>query len=132
MPFRTRRDFLLGATARKTSRCGRRVIERESIAGTVIDGEFKSKRDGNWYPLRDADMSHTHDCVRMWNEVGRPAGWEPRGPEARAFMNDPSNYYLEHYSYNRSDGAKLRIGYKMTAKQNRMFQKQKQSKRTIQ
>lgn len=57
------------------------------------------------YPIDEADMSHINDAVTWWNKMGRLYG--PRSPQVRAWMNNPDNYYLEYYRYNRSDGAKL-------------------------
>lgn len=54
-------------------------------------------------------MAHKIDAVTWWNEVGRKYG--PKSPEVRKWMLDPDNYYLEHYSINRSQGANLRQTY---------------------
>ncbi|MNY83148.1 hypothetical protein D3C86_2257050 [compost metagenome] len=58
-----------------------------------------------------ADMAHKRDAVKYWNRTGRNHG--ARSPEVRKWMRDSKNYYLEHQTYNRSDGAKLGINYKL-------------------
>ena len=50
-------------------------------------------------------MAHKTDAVTWWNEVGRDYG--PKSKEVREWMLDSNNYYLEHYSINRSQGASL-------------------------
>lgn len=50
-------------------------------------------------------MSHKTDAVSWWNETGRQYG--AKSPEVRKWMLDSDNYYLDHYSINRSAGAKL-------------------------
>lgn len=52
-----------------------------------------------------ADMSHKTDAVTWWNNLGRLYG--PLSSQVRAWMNNPNNYYLEYFRYNRSAGAKL-------------------------
>lgn len=98
----------LGRTPGKNSRTGREVIARMRSNGDVIDvnGQtiFKAS-DGNWYPLREADMSHITDAVTWWNKTGRFLG--PKLPAVRQWMLDSKNYYLDHYSLNRSAGAQL-------------------------
>ena len=54
-------------------------------------------------------MAHKVDAVSWWNEIGRKYG--AKSPEVRKFMLDSENYYLEHYSINRSQGAKLNQTY---------------------
>ena len=54
-------------------------------------------------------MSHKIDAVKWWNSTGRQYG--ARSAEVRKWMKDSRNYYLEHYSINRSQGAKLGIKY---------------------
>nr|WP_264302509.1 MULTISPECIES: HNH/ENDO VII family nuclease [unclassified Shewanella] len=61
--------------------------------------------EGVWRPLREADMSHRVDAVSWWNSTGR--GYGARAPEVRNWMLDSNNYYLDHYSINRSQGAML-------------------------
>ena len=55
-----------GKTPGKYSRTGKEVQERIRKEGTLKDGpdgmEFKSS-DGEWYPIRYADMSHKTDAV---------------------------------------------------------------------
>ena len=71
--------------------------------------EFKAS-NGNWYRLKDADMAHTPtDAVSWWNETGRHYG--AKSKEVRKWMLDSNNYTLDHYSLNRSDGAKLTQRY---------------------
>ncbi|GFZ34460.1 hypothetical protein CSC2_49860 [Clostridium zeae] len=54
-------------------------------------------------------MSHKTDAVTWWNEVGKNYG--AKSPEVRKWMLDSNNYYLDHYSINRSQGAKLKQNY---------------------
>ena len=70
---------------------------------------FKSPTDGKWYPIKEADMAHITDAVVWWNQTGRKYG--AKSKEVREFMRDSKNYVLEHYSHNRSQGAKLGITY---------------------
>ncbi|EAZ9274936.1 RHS repeat-associated core domain-containing protein [Salmonella enterica] len=102
------RNDYLGRTPGKNSRTGREVIARMRQNGDVLDinGQtiFKAS-DGNWYPLREADMSHTTDAVTWWNNTGRYLG--PKSKPVRNWMLDSNNYYLDHYSLNRSAGAQL-------------------------
>ena len=107
-----RREYM-GATPRKDSRTGREVIERmreEGSVKTINGGDyFYSKEKEAWYPIKDADMSHIGDAVTWWNEKGRQYG--AKAPEVREFMLNSDNYYLEHYSVNRSQGARLKEVY---------------------
>ena len=89
----------MGRTPSKLSKTGREVIERMSQENKIQDGENK------WRPLNEADMAHKTDAVTWWNEVGRDYG--PKSKEVREWMLDSNNYYLEHYSINRSQGASL-------------------------
>jgi hypothetical protein len=66
--------------------------------------EFQAS-DKQWYPLSKADMAHKTDAVTWWNDEGRSYG--AKSPKVRDWMLDPNNYYLEHYSINRSQGAIL-------------------------
>lgn len=106
------REQYLGRTPGKGSKTGKEVIERMRKEGKIreVDGEtfFKSS-DGNWYPLREADMAHKVDAVTWWNETGRQYG--ARVPEVRKWMLDPNNYTLQHFSINRSLGAQIGQGY---------------------
>jgi len=104
------RDEYMGGTPGKKSSQGKKVIEQGKKDGVVredFDGnlEFKSPEDGKWYPIDQADMSHKVDAVSWWNETGRHHG--ARSPEVREFMLDWENYYLEHRTYNRSQGAQI-------------------------
>ncbi|MBR0565974.1 hypothetical protein J5J83_07585 [Azoarcus sp. L1K30] len=102
------REQYLGRTPGKSSKTGKEVQERMRKEGTLRDGpdgpEFKAS-DGEWYPLKDADMAHNTDAVKWWNETGRNYG--AKSSEVRKWMLDARNYTLDHYSYNRSAGAKL-------------------------
>ncbi len=104
----------MGRTPGKKSKTGLEVQDRMRKEGTLRDGldgpEFKSKQDGKWYPVEKADMSHKKDAVEWWNETGYKSG--PKSKEVREFMLDTDNYYLEHYSHNRSSGAKLQQTYR--------------------
>lgn len=100
----------MGRTPGKSSKTGRKVIERmrggeERIRGDGADLEFKSS-GGKWYGIKEADMAHKQDAVTYWNSRGGFFGAKSR--EVRKWMLDPKNYELEHYSHNRSAGAKLR------------------------
>lgn len=102
------REQYLGRTPGKNSRTGKEVQERMRKEGKLRDGpdgpEFKAS-DGEWYPLKDADMAHNKDAVTWWNETGRELG--AKSKEVRDWMLDSSNYTLDHYGINRSAGAKL-------------------------
>ncbi|WP_044424108.1 RHS repeat-associated core domain-containing protein, partial [Pseudomonas savastanoi] len=102
-----RTDYV-GRTPGKNSKTGRTVIENMRKEGK-IRGEgarmrFKSK-DEKWYPIKEADMAHKTDAVTYWNTKGGYFG--AKSPEVRQWMRDPKNYELEHFSTNRSAGAKL-------------------------
>ena len=101
----------LGRTPGKNSRTGREVFERmmKEVPPTArinAKGEklFKAS-DGKWYDIRKADMAHQTDAVTWWNSTGRNYG--PKSKEVREWMLDGKNYRLDHYSINRSAGAKL-------------------------
>lgn len=102
------RERYLGRTPGKDSRTGKEVQERMRSEDKLRDGkngtEFEAS-DGEWYPLKDADMAHNKDAVKWWNEEGRLLG--EKSPEVRKWMLDSKNYTLDHYSINRSAGAKL-------------------------
>ena len=120
----SKRQMYMGATPSKYSKVGREVIKRMHKQGLIsgdiskIDDvdfdfrtlQFKSLKDGGWYDIVDADMSHVNDAVTWWNKKGRFLG--PKAPRVRRFMTNPYNYYLEHYSYNRSGGAQIGETYK--------------------
>ncbi|MFB8375149.1 hypothetical protein [Paenibacillus taichungensis] len=62
------------------------------------------------YGLSTANMAHRNDpphtdAVTWWNNVGRNYG--AKSKEVRDWKLDSNNYVLDHYSLNRSDGAKL-------------------------
>lgn len=102
-----RRQYM-GRTPSKNSKTGREVIERMRAEGK-IRGQGKSMRfkasDDNWYSVKQADMAHKTDAVSWWNSTGRQYG--AKAPEVREWMKNSDNYYLEHFSINRSQGAKL-------------------------
>ncbi|MCG9771357.1 HNH/ENDO VII family nuclease [Pseudoalteromonas piscicida] len=103
----------LGKTPSKTSRTGKEVIARMRKEGKIRDKfgktQFKDSK-GNWHPLSQADMAHDPtDAVRWWNTKGRQYG--AKSKEVRKWMLDPNNYTLDHYSLNRSAGAKLKETY---------------------
>ena len=106
------REQYMGRTPSKNSKTGRLTIERMRAEGkirTVRGNTQFQASDGKWYALEEADMAHIKDAVTWWNQTGRFYG--PKAPEVREFMLNPKNYYLEHYSINHSQGAKLRINY---------------------
>jgi hypothetical protein len=108
----------MGKTPGKNSSTGKEVQERMRDEGTLRDGPdgpiFKSPENGRWYPLRDADMSHKTDAVKWWNEKGREFG--AKSGEVRKWMRESKNYTLEHFSINRSAGARLPDRYKTPLK----------------
>lgn len=103
------REQFMGGTPSKTSKTGKEVIARMSGEGhiKIVNGEmeFYSQGAEKWFPLDQADMSHIKAAVTWWNEEGRKYG--PKSKEVREFMLNSNNYYLEHYSINRSQGATL-------------------------
>lgn len=111
---RSLRELFLGKTPGKTSKTGRDVIARMEKDGQIrtdpLTGEKQFKASNQkWYNIDEADMAHTKDAVTYWNKEGRYYG--ARSPEVRAFMTDSKNYVLDHYSLNRSAGAKLPENY---------------------
>ena len=50
-------------------------------------------------------MAHKIDAVKWWNSVGRHYG--ARSAEVRKWMRDSSNYELDYFRINRSNGGKL-------------------------
>ncbi len=113
----TRRLECVGRTPSKSSRTGREVIARMKAEGKidVIKGKVMFQAgDGEWYELKYGDMAHKEDAVKWWNETGRRF-WE-KAPIVRKWMLDPENYYIEHYSINRSEGAKIGETYKPSLK----------------
>ena len=102
----------MGKTPSKPSKKGQKVKTRMrkqgKIKGYGKNMEFKAG-DGQWYPISQADMAHRTDAVKWWNRKGRQYG--AKAPEVRKWMKDSRNYYLEHYSINRSQGARLGIKY---------------------
>jgi hypothetical protein len=113
------RERYMGKTPGKNSKTGQAVIDRMNAQGKItyddITGEtlFQAS-DRQWYPLRQADMSHKVDAVKWWNRVGRKSG--AQSAKVREFMLDPDNYTLDYYKFNRSAGAKLGVGYKPPVK----------------
>jgi len=107
------REQYLGRTPGKKSRTGRKVQERMREEGTLRTnprGEVEFKSGDKWYPLKEADMGHNTDAVMWWNTEGYKLG--AKSPEVRKWMLDPDNYTLEHFSLNRSAGAKLGETYR--------------------
>src|SRR5690606_7268343 len=109
------RERYLGRTPGKNSRTGREVQARMRKKGTLRENpltgktEFKAS-NGKWYDLKHADMAHRRDAVTWWNKTGRRYG--AKSPEVREWMLKSRNYTLDHYSLNRSAGAKLGQRYK--------------------
>ena len=102
----------LGKTPGKSSSTGQKVIERmkkENKIKSINGNTMFLASDGKWYPIEEADMAHKVDAVTWWNNIGRFLG--PKSKEVREWMMNPDNYYLEHYSINRSAGAKLKEEY---------------------
>ena len=104
------REKYLGRTPGKNSATGRAVIDRMESEGKIRTDPLSGNReflssDGRWYDIAEADMSHKTDAVGWWNSTGRNFG--EKTPEVRAWMRDPANYELEHFSTNRSRGAIL-------------------------
>ena len=107
-----KRSMYMGRTPGKSSRTGRLVIDRMKKEGKITTTKGKTcfkASDGKWYDLSKADMAHKVDAVSWWNSVGRKYG--AKSKEVRKFMLNPDNYYLEHYSINRSQGPKLKQTY---------------------
>lgn len=55
-------------------------------------------------------MAHKTDAVSWWNKTGHKHG--AKSKEVRKWMLDSKNYELDHFSINRSQGAKLGETYK--------------------
>jgi hypothetical protein len=117
-PKTSLRNKYMGRTPGKKSATGRKVQERMRREGSMRDNpltgkpEFKAT-DNKWYPLREADMAHKTDAVRWWNSTGYRYG--PKSPKVREWMLDPKNYRLDHYSLNRSAGARIGQRYRPPA-----------------
>lgn len=112
------RNQYMGRTPGKNSRTGREVQNRMRNEGTLRDNKVTGKPEfqatnGRWYPLDKADMAHRTDAVRWWNSTGYQYG--ARAPEVRRWMLDPKNYRLDHYSLNRSAGARIGQTYRPPA-----------------
>lgn len=112
------REILLGRTPGKGSATGTAVKKRMKSEGTFRTRrgkeQFKSKKDGKWYDVENADMAHKTDAVTWWKQnLGK---YQARSPEVRKWMRDSDNYYLEHFKHNRSDGAKLGEKYLLPPK----------------
>jgi hypothetical protein len=104
------RQKYMGSTPGKNSAVGKKVKQRMEAEGKYRKDEFTGKEefmgsDNKWYDIKDADMAHKIDAVSWWNKTGRYFG--AKSPLVRQFMKEPGNYYLEHFSLNRSAGAKL-------------------------
>ncbi|MCV6628790.1 MAG: GH-E family nuclease [Flavobacteriaceae bacterium] len=101
----------MGRNPGKDSRTGREVIERMKSEGKIryLYGEQQFlASNGKWYAIDQADMAHKVDAILWWNAKGRYFG--AKSAEVRQFMLNSDNYYLELFSINRSQGA--RIGQK--------------------
>jgi len=115
------RDQYLGDTPGKKSKTGKQVIDRlrqekpPRIREKNGKTQFQSRKDGKWYDIENADMAHyPKDAVAYWNTEGKQYG--PKSKRVRNWMLNPNNYELEHYSHNRSDGAKLGKNYEPPVK----------------
>jgi hypothetical protein len=114
---KSKRKTYLGATPSKNSRTGLEVQERMRREGKLktIDGELMVYFDApgekrKWWSLSDCDMAHRRDAVKYWNKSGFKHG--AKSEQIRLWMLDPNNYELQPYWHNRSEGAKLGIGYR--------------------
>lgn len=109
-----KREKYMGRTPSKRSKTGKKVVERMRQEGKIrdIDGStvFYDSETKQWHPLSEADMGHKRDAVDYWNKVGRKSG--AKSKKVRNWMKDPRNYELQHFSRNRSNGAKLKKTYK--------------------
>ncbi|MXN75843.1 type IV secretion protein Rhs [Burkholderia sp. 4701] len=116
-PFGLRRKSArlkcVGRTPGKNSKTGRAVIAKMRSQGKIIGtgpNMMYKASNGLWHPISTADMTHKHDAVEYWNRRGGFFG--AKSPEVRAWMLDPDNYELDHFSLNRSAGALLPMNYK--------------------
>jgi hypothetical protein len=103
-----RRQYM-GQNPKTNSRTYRSVIERMRAEGKIVGEGADAKvvaSDGTLIPLDEAELSHTKDAVKYWNETGKY--WGPRHPKVREFMLDPKNYVLDKPGPNRSAGGKLK------------------------
>lgn len=113
------REMFLGRTPGKSSKTGREVQDRMRAEGKLRENPITGKTefqasDKNWYDLSKADMAHKTDAVTWWNTSGRHLG--AKSKEVREWMLDSKNYELDHFSINRSAGAKLGQTYKPPTK----------------
>ena len=113
------REMFLGRTPGKSSKTGREVQNRMRAEGRLRENPITGKTefqatDKNWYDLSKADMAHKTDAVTWWNTSGRHLG--AKSKEVREWMLDSKNYELDHFSINRSAGAKLGQTYKPPTK----------------
>ncbi|WP_242174786.1 MULTISPECIES: GH-E family nuclease [unclassified Pseudomonas] len=113
------REMFLGRTPGKSSKTGREVQDRMRADGKLRENPITGKTefqasDKNWYDLSKADMAHKTDAVTWWNTSGRHLG--AKSKEVRKWMLDSKNYELDHFSINRSAGAKLGQTYKPPTK----------------
>ncbi|MBX9679223.1 MAG: SEC-C domain-containing protein [Gemmataceae bacterium] len=102
-----RREYM-GQNPNKDSSTYDAVVARMRQEGKIVGEGADAKvlaSNREWIPLKSADLSHAHDAVKWWNEVGRFTG--PKSPEVRKFMTDPNNYTLDLPGANRSAGARL-------------------------
>ena len=112
-PNKPNRDQYMGRTPGKNSKTGRATIERMRSEGLIRENngvtEFYSIEGEDWFPLSEGEMAHKVDCVKFWNEIGRYTG--AKSKFIRQWMLNSDNYYIEHYHYNRSAGARLNETY---------------------
>jgi RHS repeat-associated protein len=103
----SKRTDYMGKTPGKSSRTGQEVIARMKKNGSarVQNGKLQVKSNGKWVDAKQCDMAHKTDAVAYWNKRGRFSG--AKSPTVRAFMLDSSNYKLQPYWVNRSEGASL-------------------------
>ncbi len=103
----------LGKTPSKYSKTGLAVQAQmlaEKRLKKVGNVTYFKAYDNEWYNISKADMAHKTDAVTWWNKTARHK-YAPKSKEVREWMRDPKNYYLELFSKNRSDGAKLKQRY---------------------
>jgi hypothetical protein len=106
-----RREYM-GQNPNKSSTTYRDVIDRMRQEGKIV-GEGEDAKvltsSGEWIMLKDAELSHTMDAVKWWNETGRFTG--VKSQKVREFMTNPDNYILDKPGPNRSAGGKIKEGY---------------------
>jgi hypothetical protein len=100
-----KRQMFMGSTPGKRSDVGESVISRMRSMGQIAGSKPNEQvlHNGKWYPIDECDMSHIQGASEWWNSTGVKFG--PRSREVTAFMNNPSNYFLEPLGPNRSRGS---------------------------